>query len=293
MDLYEIQVSNPDLFQQFSLKDTLFLHYSCPQREKVLQLYSKYIQFNFTLSGKRILKQGNQKWEATPENGLIVKKCAFMQELPDDYEGWDVLIFYLRDNYLRSLFEEFRPHLSLTDLPEPKKIQFEHFAIDENIKNGYQSFIPYILENKSLPDSVFENKFKELLFNILSHPDNKHILAYVQKITDRYETAIWEVMEANYMYNLKIRDYANIANRSLSTFKREFKKHYKTSPGKWLTERRLKRAKSMLQSGKKSISEVAFDCGFKNSSHFSRVFKEKFSTSPSDYQKKWANKKRN
>jgi len=286
MDLYEIQVSNPDLFQQFSLKDTLFLHYSCPQREKVLQLYSKYIQFNFTLSGKRILKQGNQKWEATPENGLIVKKCAFMQELPDDYEGWDVLIFYLRDNYLRSLFEEFRPHLSLTDLPEPKKIQFEHFAIDENIKNGYQSFIPYILENKSLPDSVFENKFKELLFNILSHPDNKHILAYVQKITDRYETAIWEVMEANYMYNLKIRDYANIANRSLSTFKREFKKHYKTSPGKWLTERRLKRAKSMLQSGKKSISEVAFDCGFKNSSHFSRVFKEKFSTSPSDYQKK-------
>jgi AraC-like DNA-binding protein len=285
MDLYEIQVSNPDLFQQFSLKDTLFLHYSCPQREKVLQLCSKYIQFNFTLSGKRILKQGNRKWEATPENGLVVKKCALMQELPDDYEGWDVLIFYMRDNYLRALFEEFRPYLSLKDLPEPNKFMFEPFAIGEHIRNSYQSFIPYILENKTLPDDVFENKFKELLFNILSHPKNKHILAWLQKITDRYEAAIREVMESNYMYHLKIRDYANIANCSVSTFKREFKKHYDISPGRWLTERRLLRAEVMLRSGDRSISEIAFDCGFKNPSHFSRIFKDKYGMAPSKFEK--------
>ncbi|PWN07198.1 helix-turn-helix domain-containing protein [Rhodohalobacter mucosus] len=290
MDLYEAQISNPDLFRQFSLKDTLFLHYSCPQREKVLQLYSKYIQFNFTLSGKRILKQGNHRWVATPDNGLIVKKCAFMQELPDDYQGWDVLIFYLRDHYLRSLFEEFRPHLSLEDLPAPNKIMFEPFAIDDHIKNSYQSFIPYILENKTLPDNVFENKFKELLFNILSHPDNKHILAYIQSIAENYQSAIWEVMEANYMYNLKIRDFATIANRSLSTFKREFKEHYNTTPGKWLTERRLQRAESMLKSGNKSVGDIAFDCGFKNTSHFSRVFREQYGLSPSGYQKKWSDK---
>ncbi|MFO7846218.1 MAG: AraC family transcriptional regulator, partial [Balneolaceae bacterium] len=124
-----------------------------------------------------------------------------------------------------------------------------------------------------------------LLFNIFSHPENKHILAYILRIVEHSQTPIWEVMEANYMYDLKIQDFANIANRSLSTFKREFKKHYKTSPGKWLTDRRLKRAESMLRSGNKSISEVSFDCGFKNSSHFSRVFKEKFNTSPSHFKK--------
>ena len=75
-------------------------------------------------------------------------------------------------------------------------------------------------------------KFKELLFNIFSQPENKHILAYILKILNRFQTPIWEVMEANYMYDLNIQDFARIANRSLSTFKRGFKKHYQTSPGK-------------------------------------------------------------
>ncbi|MFO7846219.1 MAG: AraC family transcriptional regulator [Balneolaceae bacterium] len=213
-----------------------------------------------------------------------------MQELPDNYEGWDVLLFYLKDDYLRTIFEEFRPYLNLNNLREPNLVMLEQFTIDDHIRNSYESFIPYILDNKTLPDSVFESKFKELLFNIFSHPENKHILAYILRIVEHSQTPIWEVMEANYMYDLKIQDFANIANRSLSTFKREFKKYYKTSPGKWLTDRRLKRAESMLRSGNKSISEVSFDCGFKNSSHFSRIFKENFSLSPSDYQKKWTNK---
>jgi AraC-like DNA-binding protein len=290
MDLYETQISNPKVFQQFSLKDTLFLHYSCPQQEKLMQLYTKYIQFNFTLSGKRIINQGSNRWEADPNKGLIVKKCAFVQELPSVSKKWDVLIFYLKDDYLRSLFEEFRPYLPLTNLPEPNKVMIESFSINEHINNSFRSFIPYIIDKKSLPDNVLENKFKELLFNVFSHPENKHILAYILRFVEQNKTPIWEIMEANYMYDLNIQDYANIANRSLSAFKRDFKKYYKTSPGKWLTSRRLKRAKTMLQTGNKSITQVAFDCGFNNSSHFSRVFKETFNISPSGFKKNWANK---
>ncbi|MDZ7717353.1 MAG: helix-turn-helix transcriptional regulator [Balneolaceae bacterium] len=290
MDLYEAQISNPELFPQFSLKDTLFLHYTCPQQERLMQLYSKYIQFDFTLNGKRIINQGSNRYVANPDKGLIVKKCAFVQELPSVSEGWDVLIFYLKDDYLRSLFEEFRPHLSLEDLPEPNKVMIEPFSINEHIKNSYKSFIPYIIHKKTLPDNVLENKFKELLFNVFSHPENKHLLAYILRTVENFQTPIWEVMEANYFYDLNIQDFAKIANRSLSAFKRDFKKHYQTSPGKWLTERRLKRAKSMLQTGNKTISQVAFDCGFSNLSHFSRTYKAEYGMSPSEYRRDWADK---
>jgi transcriptional regulator GlxA family with amidase domain len=92
------------------------------------------------------------------------------------------------------------------------------------------------------------------------------------------------------MYDLNIQDFEYIANRSLSAFKRDFKKDYQTSPGKWLTERRLKRAKSMLQTGNNSISQVAFDCGFTNSSHFSRSYKAEYGLSPSKFQRDWADK---
>src|SRR6056297_119123 len=285
MDVYEIHKSNPTLFPQYSVKDTLFLYYSCPQKEKIMQLYSKHIQIGFTLSGKRIQRHGNQKWVSSPDKGSLIKKCAFLQEMPADYHGWDVLVFYLKDDDLRSIFDEFRSHLSLNNLPEPNKEMIEDFEVDNQIRGCYKSFIPYFNNENPLPESLIENKFKELLFNIFSHPENKHILAYILKIVDRYKTPIWEVMEANYMYDLKIQDFANLANRSLSTFKRDFREHYKTSPGKWITNRRLKRAKAFLRTTEKAVSQVAFESGFKNASHFSRVFKTKFNVSPTEFQK--------
>lgn len=285
MDLYELQLSNPKLFPQFSVKDTLVLYYTCPQRDEIMQLYSKHTQILFTLSGKRIQKHGDQIWVHSSEKGGLVKKCAFLQELPADYSGWDTLVFYMKDDYLRFIFEEFRSYLPLTDLPEPNKEMIEMFEVDEQIRSCYTSFLPYFGNNKPIPESVLENKFKELLFNIFSNPKNKHILSYILKIVDRYQTPIWEVMEENYWYDLKLEDFANLSNRSLSTFKRDFKKHYQTTPGKWLTNRRLQRAKAFLETTDKTIGQVVYECGFENLSHFSRVFKKKFHISPSAFQK--------
>lgn len=284
MDLYEIHKADPETFPQFSVKDTLFLYYKCPQKEKVLQLYSKHIQFGFTISGERIMHHGNQVWISNINKGSILKKGAFLQEIPEDYYNWDVFIFYLKDDYLRSVFDEFRPHLSLAKLPEPNKEMIESFEIDDQIRSCYHSLIPYFSYDKPLPESILEGKFKELLFHIFAHPNNKHILAYITKIAERRQTPVWEVMEENYMYDLKLNDFANIANRSLSTFKRDFIDYYKTTPGKWLTERRLKRAGSLLETTSMTVREVAFNCGFNNPSHFSRAFRDYFQKSPSQYQ---------
>ena len=51
MNLYDFHTSNPDIFQQFSVKDILFLYYKCPQKEHVLQLHSPYNQFTFAFAG--------------------------------------------------------------------------------------------------------------------------------------------------------------------------------------------------------------------------------------------------
>ena len=285
MDLFELQKSNPDIFQQFSVKDTLFSHYNCPQREEIMQLYTKHTSFGFTLSGKRIFRHGDSSCTSDPKKGLLIKRCAFLQELSPNYEGWNVLVFYLKDDYLRSIFDEFRPHLSLTNLPEINDSMMDTYVIDDQTRNCYSSLIPYFGIDMVIPESILESKFKELLFNIFAHPENKHILAYIMRIVDRYQTPIWKIMEANYMYDLKIQDVANISNRSLSAFKRDFREYYKVSPGKWITERRLKKAKSLLETTRKRISEVVFDSGFNNASHFSKIFKERFQVSPSEAQK--------
>ncbi|TXG39161.1 helix-turn-helix domain-containing protein [Seonamhaeicola maritimus] len=288
MNIYEIHKGNPDIFTQLYLKDQLFCYYQCPQKEKIVQLYSNHNQLTFTLGGQRILRQGDKKWTLTQDKGFLVKRGAFLQELPNNYSDWKVLVLYFKDDYLKKVFEEFRPHFVLKNLPEVKVEMIEEFTIDEKIQNIYESLLPYFSKSQLLPDSIFEGKFKELLFNILIHPSNKQTLAYINQIVDEYTIPIWQVMESNYYYDLKISEFAEIANRSTSTFRRDFIKHYQTSPGKWLTAKRLEKATSLLQTSNKTISEITFDCGFKNISHFSRIFKEKFKLTPTEYRAKYS-----
>jgi DNA-binding response OmpR family regulator/anti-sigma regulatory factor (Ser/Thr protein kinase) len=55
------------------------------------------------------------------------------------------------------------------------------------------------------------------------------------------------------------------------------------SPHNFIRFVRLKHAAELLSKGAGSISEIAYDFGFSNPSHFTRVFKEQFGKSPSDY----------
>lgn len=283
MNIYEVHKANPNIFTQLRLKDQLFCYYECPQKDKIVKLYSNHNQITFTLKGKRRLHHGEKKWTLTQKNGFLVKRGAFFQEITDDYSDWKVLVLYLKDDYLKKVFEEFRPHLKLNTLPTVDTEMIQEFALNDQIKNSYKSLLPYFSKPQLLLDSIFEAKFKELLFNILIHPKNKQILAYINQIVDNYTIPIWEVMESNYYFDLKISEFAEIANRSVSTFRRDFIKHYNTSPGKWLTIKRLQKASILLKTSNKSISEITFNCGFKNVSHFSRIFKDHYNFSPTEY----------
>ncbi len=62
----------------------------------------------------------------------------------------------------------------------------------------------------------------------------------------------------------------------------------RTSPSRWILQRRLELAARLLadpgQAGR-SITAIAFGVGFKDSSHFSRVFKDRYGVGPRDYRR--------
>lgn len=282
-NIYELQKANHDIFHQFSMKDVLFVYYKCPQIEKIIQLHSPYNQFTFAINGQKTFHQADDSWTLSKDSGYLLKRCGYNEEIYEDPNGWELMAFYLKDDYLKEVFNELRPHLPLNDLPDPPKDMILMMDIDDRTRNCYTSLIPYFEQKLPIPESIVEIKFKELIYNILINPANKSVLAYINSLGDGYVIPIWEVMEKNYMYDLKLPEFALLANRSLASFKREFQKHYSTSPGKWLTEKRLYRAKRFLETSQKNISEIAFDSGFRNISHFSRIFKKHFGKSPVAY----------
>ena len=80
--------------------------------------------------------------------------------------------------------------------------------------------------------------------------------------------------------NLSISDLATLSGRSISSFNRDFKKHYQTTPKLWPTQKRLAFAHQLLVDTDKSITEVASSLGYDNLSHFSKAFKNQYQYTP-------------
>ena len=68
---------------------------------------------------------------------------------------------------------------------------------------------------------------------------------------------------------------------SVSYFTRAFRASVGVPPHQWLTTRRIKKAKHLLQSSEWSIDRIALDCGFSHRNPFARAFKGESGLTPS------------
>jgi len=282
---YDFRVARTDIIKHLTVKDMLFVYYKCPQVDKVVDVFSHYNEIAFTLSGKKTLHHREKSWTLTNNTSLFIRRAAYTAE-KYDFEGWEILAFCFQDDFLRQVFKEYRQYLPLKNLPPPPSDMLIDINVNETTRAFFYGMVPYFSQKIPPSESLLELKFKELLFNIFSDPANADLLAYINSIDDQYKTPLWQVMEANYTFNLAIEEFARIAQRSVTAFKREFQEYYHTSPGKWCTYKRLEYAKLLLGASKKNVSEVAYTSGFENLSHFSRIFKEKYHLSPLQYRRK-------
>jgi AraC family transcriptional regulator, exoenzyme S synthesis regulatory protein ExsA len=284
INTYDFQVAHPDHFKQVAVKDLLFLYYKCPQEEKKINLYTHYNKIIYVLNGKKSIHHSNKSWVLAEDTSFFIRKTAYNQERFYDLE-WEVLCFYLPDNYLQQVFKEYRSNLPLRDIPPVPSDMLIEIDVNEVTRAFYYSIVPYFTQQEALSESLLELKFRELIFNILSNPANSDFLAYVNSMNDSLKPSLQEIMESNYTFNLSLTEFARIAQRSLASFNREFRENYHTTPGKWLTQRRLNYAQLLLITSRKNVNEIAYDTGFENVTHFSRVFKEKFGLSPLQHRK--------
>jgi len=99
-----------------------------------------------------------------------------------------------------------------------------------------------------------------------------------------------DVMRNNFQYHLKMSEFAILCGRSLSSFKRDFKKQYGTTPSSWIKNKRLQYARELLLQSDLNVNEICFESGFINSSHFIRSFKTKYNLSPNKFKLEYQDK---
>ncbi len=88
-------------------------------------------------------------------------------------------------------------------------------------------------------------------------------------------------MLEHYDKNLTIADFADLSGRSLSTFNREFKLRHNKTPKQWLIEKKIFKAKELLDEG------FSVEVGYHNVSHFIKAYKSIYGKTPKEMQKNW------
>jgi AraC-like DNA-binding protein len=89
----------------------------------------------------------------------------------------------------------------------------------------------------------------------------------------------------NFTREVTLEEVAEVANISVNSFCRYFKTHTRKTYFQFLQELRIGHACKLLAGEKLSISQVAFESGFNNLSHFNRSFKTIMQMKPQAYQK--------
>ncbi len=78
-------------------------------------------------------------------------------------------------------------------------------------------------------------------------------------------------------------ELARRCNKSLTSFKKDFKQHFHETPHKWLLKQRLMHSRLLLTSTGKSVSEIGLECNFPNTSHYIKLFKQEYGVTPAIY----------
>lgn len=245
-------------------KDYTWEHVS-PQHI-IVYIYSGELSLTY---GTNTLNFGKDDTVLVPKNQLIrVVKC------PADGKPFKAVSMLLPEEELRKFYLD----RSIMDTWDESMAKHRPIKAHPLLNSFFDSLISYFDTRDELPISLVPIKIQEVL-TIIDEVD-KRASTVLGTFSELGKIDLEKYMEAHFMYNLPLERFAFLTGRSLTTFKSDFKKVFRTTPGKWLTEKRLELAHYKLTTEKQKATEVYLSAGFENLSHFSFAFKKAFGVSP-------------
>jgi len=277
VNIYTKISNDPGHYRQLNSGESLISILTCGTTEKYEDVWSHNNYIVYVLEGRKIWHTANGSYDLQKGSCVFVRKGACIVEQFTDAK-FCFILFFIPDEFIRDVLKT-----KSTPIYKAGEEYDPVIPIDRNasIETFYQSMMLHFDSKRSPDQSLMELKFRELILTIADNPVNSELLSYFWTVLKEPQSvSLQRVMEDNFYFNLKLEDFAKLSSRSLSAFKRDFFRIYKTSPGKWLMEKRLNYTMHLLTHRGMTVSETAFESGFKNVSHFSRVFRQRFGTSP-------------
>lgn len=278
LNLYDY-IADSQAFKKFAVNDLMYVEYKCLIEEAEFWSHQNY--FVYITGGKMKWQTCKNDYIAGKGESLYIRKGAYVAEKYHD-EDFCGLIFFVPDEFVKSVVSKSNVFMQGAEC-DAEMDSIVPIHIDETLAAYFNSIMSYFPKDTSPPKELLKLKFEELILTILTSSSNRPLASYLKATTETSKVSIPSIMEANFMRSLSLEEYARLCARSLSAFKTDFQNIYKTSPGKWLINKKLEYAKFLVETTDKSVQDIVSDSGFKNTSHFVRIFKETYGQPPMKY----------
>ncbi|MBA4168768.1 MAG: helix-turn-helix domain-containing protein [Chitinophagaceae bacterium] len=230
----------------------------------------------FVISGIKLLHFPDQTLKITPDSVIFLKKGIYvMAEYVEAGLTFEALMLFLPEPVLQSFISG---HVTYAGAKKTDPFFiFPANRLMHDFKNQLRQYFEHPLFNYQ---QLIPLKQREILTLLLSSGYKEQALAFIHSAVSRDLREMDAVIQAYILQPVTIAELANLCNRSLAAFKRDFQKQYHEPPKTYINKQRLHHGRMLLQNTGKPISEIAADCAFESPSYFIRVFKQRFGATP-------------
>ncbi|HMS35374.1 MAG TPA: AraC family transcriptional regulator [Ignavibacteria bacterium] len=272
-----------------SLRKNFIVHFSASNAE--LENHISPLSIKCSMKGLENYKTSGGQYSVTSGSYLIVnegQECSSI--INDEAETFSVYFdSKFANEVLKSLTTPSDKLLNYSFIPGRQPVQF----LEKLYSHNY-TLTPLIMKLRlaskvNYDDENFINEqFYELLNKLMTvHRDLYKEIEKLPPVKLSTKTELYkrvcrakEYMDSAFTENLTLGKISKEACLSQYHFLRIFKSVYKTTPHRYLTSKRIDKARNLLFSTDKSITEICFEIGFESLSSFSWLFKNRFGLSP-------------
>ena len=243
----------------------------------------------YILQGTKYIHYGDKRY--TISRGDIFYMGVghhYIENVADENNQFEQIIFF----YTPAELQRILSHLNITygvqisnshSCDNCRLLAHVTMPATPSIKSFFANCNTYLRNDFFSNDEVAENiKLTELVYMILSLKDGclkSKMLNNVDVARENFDQIVYD----HIFKDVSIEELASASNRSLTSFKKEFKRRFVIPPHKWYIRQRLTHSRMLLLSTSKSVSEIGNACAFPNTTHFIKLFKKEYNVTPANY----------
>jgi AraC family L-rhamnose operon transcriptional activator RhaR/AraC family L-rhamnose operon regulatory protein RhaS len=271
----------------------LFIQYGQHEDNLSLHTHADFNELTIVLDGKATHVVNDEKYQIKKGDMFVIgDKIAHGYENPQEFKICNIM--YRLKDLLRSDYDITKSvGFHALFVIEPYLKGKEHPLIQSKFTNRLQlspshfEVIYNMIANMIQEYNIKEEGWKTLLY--------ANFLDLVVKISRTYnmemenhDVALKIALPIAYIGNhfteaLSIVDLAKQANMSVRHFTRIFHNVYKSSPNAYIIQHRIQYSYSLLKNSDLTIADVAYKCGFNDSTYYTRQFKKLTGITPKQY----------